>query len=74
MKLKQSFIREVIEQEKKLTKEYLYWTEKYSSSTTQETFVVVYRSKTDHVYCRGSKLIFDSYETVGVYNETGERY
>lgn len=74
MKLKQSFIREVIQQEKKLTKDYLYWTEKYPSNTTQETFVVVYRSKTDQVYCKGAKLLFASYETVGVFNENGERY
>lgn len=74
MKLKQSFIREVIGQGRKLTKDYLYWTEKYSSDTTQETFFVVYRSETDQLYCNGNKLKFSSYETVGVYNENGERF
>lgn len=73
MKLKQSFIREVINQGKKLTKQYLYWTDEFSSETTQEKFIVVYRSMTDKVYCRNAKLIFSSYEVVGVFDNDGSR-
>lgn len=74
MKLKQSFIREVIQQERKLTRDYLYWIEKYESKETQEIYYAVYRSKTSETFCRGTKLLFSSYETVGVYNEAGDRY